>query len=160
MEIYAWEHIMSLSIGFIHQGTDLDQGPFSSLTEHSYCSQASWHRKAFFADLWGATSCSESRLYVNSFWFFSSLPRMVCSKLCIDCQSKFSLHLSHRFRTQFCGRGIHCSQPFCFFAHSMAELRHPSTDFAEMQQDGSSRTPSIISDTPPKDINNIAQLSR
>ncbi|GMH37471.1 hypothetical protein BSKO_05344 [Bryopsis sp. KO-2023] len=33
-----------------------------------------------------------------------------------------------RFRTAFCGRGIHCTRPFCFFAHSLNEMRKPSLD--------------------------------
>lgn len=33
-----------------------------------------------------------------------------------------------RFRTAFCGRGIHCTRPFCFFAHSLSEMRKPSLD--------------------------------
>ncbi|GMH37611.1 hypothetical protein BSKO_05484 [Bryopsis sp. KO-2023] len=33
-----------------------------------------------------------------------------------------------RFRTAFCGRGIHCTRPFCFFAHSLSEMRKPSLE--------------------------------
>lgn len=33
-----------------------------------------------------------------------------------------------RFRTQFCDRGIHCNQPFCFFAHTVEQLRMPSAN--------------------------------
>lgn len=35
---------------------------------------------------------------------------------------------SCRFRTQFCDRGIHCNQPFCFFAHTVEQLRMPSAN--------------------------------
>ncbi|GMH37497.1 hypothetical protein BSKO_05370 [Bryopsis sp. KO-2023] len=53
---------------------------------------------------------------------------------------EYWLHPS-RFRTQFCGRGIHCSQPFCFFAHSMAELRHPSGETGDSPTHAGSKAP-------------------
>ncbi|GMH37252.1 hypothetical protein BSKO_05125 [Bryopsis sp. KO-2023] len=47
---------------------------------------------------------------------------------------EYWLHPS-RFRTQFCDRGIHCNQPFCFFAHTVEQLRMPApNDYSEGTQ--------------------------